>query len=233
MDYDRSLMPIAIAAVKILLEIGVKPSIPVEQVCCGAPLKEVGSQEQLTTLVTKNVEAFKKAGCNQVITLCSGCGFSGKTLWPDVYKRTTGQELPFEVKDFTEFLEAFPLSRKKLHALNISMTYHDPCLLREGQGIYEEPRQLLRRIPGAVFSEMPGADYCCGGGGGLRSTNFEMSKRILNHKMSFVKTLDIDAIVTCCPICIKQLRIGLAQERLRQVRVLHLAVVMAETMGLV
>ena len=63
-------------------------------------------------------------------------------------------------------------------------------------------------------------------------SNFEMSRRILKRKLSFVKEVDIDAIVTCCPICMKQLRVGLSQEKMRGVKVLHLANVLADAMGL-
>lgn len=232
MDYDTSLTPIATAAVKVLLELGVKLAIPAEQVCCGTPLMEVGSHEQLTGLVVKNVEAFKRAGCKHILTLCSGCGVSAKKLWPDVYRKATGQDMPFKVQDFTEFLTSFSLPTEILKGLKLKVTYHDPCLLRDGQGIYEEPRQLLRAIPELEFIEMPEADYCCGGGGGLRLVNFDMSKRILKRKMSFMKNQDIEAIVTGCPICIKQLKIGLSQERLRGVKVLHSAIVIARAMGL-
>jgi fumarate reductase (CoM/CoB) subunit B len=232
MDYDTTLMPIPIAAVKVLLKLGVKLAIPADQVCCGIPLTEVGSHEQLRDLVVKNVEAFKRAGCEQMLTLCSGCGVSAKKLWPDIYQRATSQEMPFEVQDFTEFLAAFSLPGEILQGLKLKITYHDPCLLKDGQGIYEEPRQLLRGIPELDFIEMPEADYCCGGGGGLRLANFEMSKRILKRKMAFVKNEDFEAIVTGCPFCIKQLKIGLSQERRRGVRVLHTAIVIAQAMGL-
>ena len=79
---------------------------------------------------------------------------------------------------------------------------------------------------------MAEADYYCGGGGGLRVTNLEMSKRILKRRISLVRDLDIDAMTTCCPFCIKQLKIGLSQEHLPHIKVHHLAIVMAQAMGL-
>ncbi len=59
-DYDFRLMPIAVAAVKVLQKLGIDLAIPAEQVCCGTPLKEVGALEQIERLVAKNVEAFRK-----------------------------------------------------------------------------------------------------------------------------------------------------------------------------
>jgi Fe-S oxidoreductase len=157
---------------------------------------------------------------------------SAKNLWPEIYQKNTGREMPFKVQDFTEFLVDHPLLAVSLKGLKLKVTYHDPCLLKRGLGITEEPRQLLRCVPELEFLEMPESDYCCGGGGGLRLTNFEMAKRILKRKMSFMKDMHVDAIVTCCPTCIRQLKIGLSQERRDKVKVLHPAVVLAQAMGL-
>ncbi len=231
-DYDPNLMPIAIAACKVLLKLGFELVIPAEQVCCGAPLKEVGATEQLRDLVIDNVEVFKKAGCTHMLTLCAGCGVSAKNGWPEIYQKNTSQEMPFKIKDFTEFLVGHPLLAENLKSLKMKVTYHDPCLLKRGLGITEEPRKLLRGVPGLEFLEMPESDYCCGGGGGLRMTNFEMAKRILKRKMSSLEDMDVEAIVTCCPICIKQLKIGLSQARRDRVKVLHPAVVLGQAMGL-
>jgi fumarate reductase (CoM/CoB) subunit B len=231
-DYDFRLMPIATAAVKVLQRLGINPAIPAEQVCCGTPLKEVGALEQIRELVIKNVEAFRKAGSTKVLTLCSGCGLGLKKLWPEVYRKATGQEVPFVVEDFTEFLTGLSWDKEGLKGLKLKVTYHDACSLRRGQGVYEEPRRLLRAIPELTFVEMPEPDYCCGGGGGLRVTNFEMAKRVLNRKMSFLKDLEVEAIVTGCPTCIKQLTMGLSQEQGHKVAVLHPAVVVAKAMGI-
>jgi len=58
-DYDVRLTPVAKATVQILQKIGVDLAIPSEQVCCGAPLEEVGAYPQVKELVVKNVEVFR------------------------------------------------------------------------------------------------------------------------------------------------------------------------------
>jgi fumarate reductase (CoM/CoB) subunit B len=230
-DYDFRLMPAAVSTVKILQQLGIELTVPPGQVCCGAPLVEVGAQRELKELVVKNVETFKETGCTELVTLCSGCSLSLKQVWPDVYKKATGCALPFRCMDLTELLVTLT-PFKDLKPLKKRMTYHDPCLLKRGQGISLEPRQLLRSLPDVEFLEMPEADHCCGGGGGLRMTNLEMAKRVLKRKMSFIKELEIELIVTCCPTCIKQLKLGVSQQGLDNVKVLHLAEVMAQAMGL-
>ncbi|MCK4783405.1 MAG: 4Fe-4S dicluster domain-containing protein, partial [Desulfobacteraceae bacterium] len=135
MDYDSTLIPIAFSATKVLLGLNVDLVIPSDQVCCGMPLVEAGAVDQLEELIVKNVEAFKKTGCEIVVTLCSGCGFSGKSIWPDVYRKATGKELPFTFQDITEFLTDLPLSSEAFQAVKSRVSYHDPCLLNRGQGV--------------------------------------------------------------------------------------------------
>jgi fumarate reductase (CoM/CoB) subunit B len=229
-DYDTRLQSIATAAVKVLQKMGVELAVPQEQVCCGQPLKEVGALEQTQKLVLKNVEAFEQAGCTTLITLCSGCGVGAKKLWPEVYREATGKELPFEVMDFSEYIVTLPYT-DYIDQLDLKVSYHDPCTLKRGQGIYEEPRNILKAIPELQFNEAA-EEACCGGGGGLRVSNYNLAQRILKRRVNDFRDMGVEAIVTGCPTCIKQLNIGLAQQRLRKVEVLHMAVVMARAMGL-
>jgi fumarate reductase (CoM/CoB) subunit B len=232
MDCNVLLMPSTVAAAKVLRRIVGELAIPGGQVCCGWPLEEVGELALLRDLVIRNVECFGASGSKQVVTLCSACGLSAKRLWPQVYREATGQDLPFKVLDFAEFMFGIGLPLQSLQDLSVKVTYHDPCLLRRGQGIHEEPRRLLQALPGLELVEMEHADYCCGGGGGVRAGNLRIAERILDHKMSFVNGVDVDAIVTSCPTCIKQLRVGLAREGRKGVKVLHPALLVAKAMGL-
>ncbi len=231
-DYDFRLMGIAEAAVKVLQKIGFKVAIPAEQICCGTPLREVGAVEPIENLVKKNVEAFAKMGVKEVLTLCSGCGLSCKKDWPGTYKQATGKDMPFTVLDFTEFMARLELPADLFQPLEMKVTYHDACSLNRGQGIHEEPRKVLRMVPGLKLIEMPESDYCCGGGGGVRLTNTDLAKQVLERKMSSMDPLDVEAIVTCCPTCIKQFIMGLSQKRRQRIAVLHPAVMLAKAMGL-
>jgi fumarate reductase (CoM/CoB) subunit B len=232
MDYDPNLMPIALSAAKVLLHLGVDLSVPEAQVCCGMPLVEVGATDMLEGLIIQNVEAFIASGCETVLTLCSGCGLTAKQRWPKIYEQVKGEKPGFKVLDFTEFIADLPLGQESLKALNLKVSYHDPCLLIRGQGIHEQPRQLLQAVPDLAYREMPEADYCCGGGGVLRLSDFEMSGRILKTKIDYLKDLDLDAIATCCPTCIKHIKIGLSRARMRQVKIVHVANILAQSLGL-
>jgi fumarate reductase (CoM/CoB) subunit B len=230
-DYDPRLKPAALSAFRVLQNMGIEVAVPAGQVCCGLPCYEVGGREELQALLAKNIQAFKEAGCREIVTLCSGCGWAGKKLWPGLFRDVLGKEMDFKVMDFTEFIVERGIPGDALQKLKKKVTYHDACLLKRGQGIYEQPRQVIGAIPGIEFVEMPEADTCCGGGGGVRTNHFELAQRILRRKMIFTKEAEVEAIVTCCPTCIRQLTMGLHQAKRRKVRVVHPAVLLSEAMG--
>ncbi|MEL7567288.1 MAG: fumarate reductase (CoM/CoB) subunit TfrB [Dehalobacterium sp.] len=231
-DRDPRLMPIATAVVKVLEHLGQKVAVPGSQVCCGTPLKEVGAFEQLEELALKNIKAFVEAGCKKVITICSGCGHSAKTIWPELYKKATGQDMPFEVLDYTEFITQLAPAVKEWQEVKMKVTYHDSCSLKRGQGVFQEPREILKSVPGLNFVEMQDADSCCGGGGGVRINNYDMAQRISKRKVDKIKEVDVDAVVTCCPTCMKHLTIGLKLQKERNVKVIHVATILARALGL-
>jgi fumarate reductase (CoM/CoB) subunit B len=230
-DYDPQLQPAALGALRALEMARLEVAVPAKQICCGLPLYEVGASGKIEELVLKNVDVFQEAGCSQVVTICSGCGWAGKRLWPQIYRDSTGRDLPFEVVDFSEMMALHAWRLKDLQKVSRKVTYHDACLLNRGLGIRKEPRQLIEAIPGVKLVEMPEADHCCGGGGGVRVHNLELAQRILKRKMEFVKMADVEAVVTCCPTCIRQLRMGLSRVGLRGVKVLHPAALLSEVMG--
>ena len=71
-----------------------------------------------------------------------------------------------------------------------------------------EPRQLLRAIPGIDFVEIEGADQCCGSAGIYNITQNEISMAILDAKMEQICKAKIDILTTGNPGCMFQLRYG-------------------------
>lgn len=89
------------------------------------------------------------------------------------------------------------------------VTYHDPCHLgRRYQNVVEQPRQILRSLPGVEFREMDESDSCCGAAGTYALLHPETSAAIIDRKTGFVKDTGAGAVVTECPSCIMQLRYG-------------------------
>ena len=113
-----------------------------------------------------------------------------------------------KVKDISEFLAGTRLAQRLKTPLNKRVGYDDPCHLIHGQRIKNEPRTLLRAIPGIEFVEVEGADQCCGSAGIYNIVQNELSMAILDAKMEQIKRAKLDILATGNPGCMFQFRYG-------------------------
>ncbi|PWR70118.1 fumarate reductase (CoM/CoB) subunit TfrB [Methanospirillum lacunae] len=176
----------ALDLLEVMKRVGIRVIIPKDQICCGSPLIRTGQTSFLDEIKEKNIRAFTSRGITTVMTMCAGCG---STLKHDY-------ETPFTVKDVTEILTEIkiPLPAR----LGEIVTYHDPCHLMNGQGISEQPRELIRRVAGS-FVEMPA--QCCGSGGGVRSGLPEEAAALGELRRSAIEATGADSVITICPFC--------------------------------
>jgi len=164
-----------------------------DEVCCGSPLIRTGSDAG--KFVDKNLDQIKRIGAKTVITGCAGCYSTLKKDYPP----------EFEVVSVPEFL-AEHLSELDLPRLEMTVTYHDPCHLGRGGGIFDPPRKIIKAI--CDLEEMKANREnarCCGGGGGVRAGYPDLSLEIARRRLLDVPP-GVDAIVSCCPLCIRNLR---------------------------
>jgi len=105
-----------------------------------------------------------------------------------------------EIMHLTEFLANKKIPSGKLKATTV---YHDPCFLgRRSAGIYEEPRELLRRIPGLELKELTfnrEHSLCCGGL--LRPIDEYWANKIAMKLADELRSLEVDFVTTACPRC--------------------------------
>ncbi|MBQ3686072.1 MAG: (Fe-S)-binding protein [Candidatus Methanomethylophilaceae archaeon] len=171
----------------------------VDEVCCGSVMQRVGwSQDDVTPLMQKNVDNIKAMGVETLVLACAGCYRMFKHEYPKYV------DVPFEVLHITEFLARQELKLKPIEGKVI--TYHDPCHLGRHCGIYDEPRQVIRQIPGVDFREMEynrNLSHCCGGGGGVRSAYPEESMDIASTRLDEAEFADV--IISTCPFCVNNL----------------------------
>ncbi|HLG28839.1 MAG TPA: heterodisulfide reductase-related iron-sulfur binding cluster, partial [Candidatus Brocadiales bacterium] len=81
------------------------------------------------------------------------------------------------------------------------VTYHDPCHLKKGLGIYQSPREILRSISDAEFVEMDEADACCGFGGIFSLNHYDLAADIGAKKAGSIKRSNAQVVATGCPGC--------------------------------
>jgi glycolate oxidase iron-sulfur subunit len=163
------------------------------------------------------------------VVSCSSCGLALKREYSKLLG-VDASEISGKVMDVSEFifkkvglerlkkmLEAAP-TRGRLAGLVV--TYHDPCHLRRGQGVKDEPREIIKSIPGIVFKEMRDSDKCCGGAGLYSFTHYEMSRAIAAHKVEAVVETGANFVLTGCASCIMQLQDALKNNE--AIKVMHI-----------
>ncbi|RWR13634.1 (Fe-S)-binding protein [Siminovitchia fortis] len=217
--------------IELLQSVGCEVFIPKGQNCCGALHAHQGSMEEARKLAKANIEAFESSGADYFINNAGGCGAIlreyGHLFKEDVEWRARAQAFVEKTRDITEVLvELGPLPFKK--DWDGVITYQDSCHLRNVQGVYEQPRELLRSVPGATFSEMEGSDRCCASGGIYNLIHFEESMKILDDKMVKAKETRAQTIVTTNPGCLLQMKLGVERSGLEQTQALHIVEVLAE-----
>ncbi len=217
------------ATVEILLR-GARSVRVLENVCCGLPAWSYGDLEAARRLAAKNLEVLSSAACDLIVTDCSSCA-SFLKRYPEVFPEghalhQEAEAVATRVRDMLEVLPTLSLSPGTALPPVVT-TYHDPCHACRGQGLREEPRVVLRSLPGIEFREMPEADWCCGGAGSYALSHYDLSMKVLERKMENLEKTGAELLVTSCPACLLQLSHGVRRRGL-PVRVVHLSQVVRE-----
>jgi glycolate oxidase iron-sulfur subunit len=219
------------ALLKILKFMGMNVLIPTDQGCCGLPALSAGDGATVEILAERNLAAFGRREPEAILTACASCnvgmGKHFRGLGPD------HERLGAKVTDILVFLVRNGLAEKlaKLPPREDfqRVTYHDPCHLRT-QGITEEPRALLRSLPGVRFVEMEGADRCCGLGGTFSVYHYDTSKKIGARKAPGIEKSGADLVASACPGCMMQLQDTINHAGLPQ-KVIHVLELIAKDLG--
>ena len=186
------------ALVQILDAAGVDFTLLGEQEwCCGFPLIGAGLKDAIPEYCHHNLEAVRAKGAGKVIFACPSCYQMWLEYYPD----------EFPIFHVTEFIsELIKAKRIPMKSLDRTVTYHDPCDLGRGAGVYEAPRHILNSIPGVNFVELPRnreACQCCGGGGNLEMIDADLSAGIAREKVKEIQQTGAQTVVSACQQCVR------------------------------
>jgi len=196
--------------------------------CCGLPAYHYGDIDAAKKLGAKNLERLSLDDVDIIVTDCSSCASFLKkypALFADDEHLDTARRVASRCKDVVEVLFSQDYSRASRQA-KVVVTYHDPCHASRGQNLVKEARDILKRIPGCEYRELPEADWCCGGAGSYALSHYDLSQRVLDRKMENLKKTDADLLVTSCPGCMMQLSYGIRRHGLKT-KVCHVSQVVA------
>ena len=191
------------AAVKVLEDAGARVIIPTDQVCCGKPAAGAGDARTARFLAGRNVQAFNPDDFDYLTTFCATC--SEQLLhygqWPDL---SQGAALAEKVIDLSKLLnDVLGWKPKPGHTDGTvkRIFYHDPCHLRRKQGVFREPRELLRELPGVELVGADEAPVCCGYGGLFNLWHYDLSQDLFKTRVEAIQPYEPDLVVTSCSGC--------------------------------
>lgn len=184
-----------------LLEAGdVDFALLADETCCGHPAYVAGDLEAARAAVRRNVEEIVRSGARRVVFACPGC----LATFRDEAPKLLGQPLPFAVLHVTQLLGERLASGLRLRKQSRMVTYHDPCNLGRGLGIYDAPRRVVDAVPGARRLEMRRTrtrSYCCGNGGFVRYGYEPMSVESETARLEEAIATQADLLLSACPAC--------------------------------
>jgi len=201
LSYDPRLKKAAAATANILNKAGVDFGIlGAKENCCGESIRKTGDEELFKRLARENIKTFIDNGVNKILVSSPHCYHTFKNEYPEF-------KVNFEVVHISQYLfqlvQEGRLEFSKEYGKKV--TYHDPCYMGRHNGIYEEPREILKKIPGLELMEMPDSrvdSLCCGGGGGRIWMETPKGERFSDLRLKQAMEVGAEVLVTSCPYCI-------------------------------
>ncbi len=202
-SYDPQAQKIAKNLSTILKTANINFGILEGETCSGHEAKRMGETGLFAYLAEANMNMFMETKASRIVTGDPHGFYSFTHEYPEQMKS-------FHVQHYSQFLNEL-LDEGKLNLTkkqNKTITYHDPCYLGRRSGIYEDPRNLIKKVPGVTLVEMENTraeSNCCGMGGGRMWTELPhdlLPSQTLGEKrvLEAIAT-DADILVTACPFC--------------------------------
>jgi glycolate oxidase iron-sulfur subunit len=190
------------ASMRVLTHNGCEVVIPPAQGCCGALPHHQGQLQQAKTLARQMVDAFAVYDLDAILITASGCGHTlkeyGHILGKDPHYQEKAAQFAAKVKDIQEFLAQVGLTAP-LHPLQpdpLVLVYQDACHMLHGQRLSQEPRQLLRQIPGLELRDPVDAALCCGSSGVYNLLQPEVADELGSQKVANLLNTGAQGIVS-------------------------------------
>lgn len=229
-SFDDRAKKITKAFVKILNKANVDFAVlGTEESCTGDPAKRAGNEFLFMMQAMTNIEVLNAYEVTKIVTTCPHCFNTLKNEYPEL---GGNYEVMHHTKFINQLLKDGKLTIEGGEYKGKRITFHDPCYLGRANGIYEAPRELIRKLD-AELVEMrrcKSNGLCCGAGGaqmfkepepGNKDINIERTEEALDTKP--------DVIAAGCPFCNTMMTDGVKNsEREGQLPVLDIAELVAQ-----
>ncbi|KID32302.1 (Fe-S)-binding protein [Prauserella rugosa] len=197
------------ATQRVLAAEGCEVLTPRDQGCCGALGLHAGRETHARERAKQTIATFEKLPVDDIVVNVAGCGSSmkeyGHLLADDPEWTERAQAFSAKVRDVSEVLAELEPQAER-HPVDATVAYHDACHLGHAQGIREQPRSVLRTIPGLRLVDLPEAELCCGSAGIYNMVQPEPAEELGKRKADNVRSVNPDLLVTANPGCLLQMR---------------------------
>jgi Fe-S oxidoreductase len=201
--YDPRCMVIPVNVATILKKAGIEFGVlGEEEACCGNEIRRIGESGLFEELQEENRATFEEYGVKEIIALSPHCMNALKKEYGD---------LGIKISHYTEVLAPMFTYGTVVPkgSYNKKVIYHDPCFLGKQNGIFDEPRDILKSVNGLElleFSRSRDNSLCCEGGGGRMFFEVEATyQRNAEVRVQDAVNRGAEEIVTSCPFCVMTL----------------------------
>ncbi|MFX3626644.1 (Fe-S)-binding protein [Campylobacter sp. LH-2024] len=211
------------STLKILKELNINVDLMKKQACCGVAHFFSGDFKSVEILAKKNIEYFEKKleKLNAIIIPEATCSAMLKIDYERFFIMQNEREWANRAKkisskiyiasqylyQFTSLKELLKNKKQKKY----SITYHDPCHARKMQGIFKEPRELLKT--NYTYIEMQDSNTCCGFGGiSMQMKHYDKALSVGEKKVKMIDRTMAHFVSAECSACRMQISNNLEQK---------------------
>jgi Fe-S oxidoreductase len=169
----------------------------------GNDVRRAGEEGLYTSLAEENIESIGKCDFEKILTSDPHSFNTLRNEYPELGAEWTADDVVHHSMLLLELLETGRITPTK--RLGQRVTYHDPCTLGRYNGVFEQPRSVIRAV-GLDLVEMPrnrDNSFCCGAGGGriwMKELRREGSQRPSENRIDEAVGLGrVDYFVVACP----------------------------------
>jgi Fe-S oxidoreductase len=200
-SFDDRNRKVAQTFVRLLQKAGVNFAIlGAEEKCTGDPARRLGNEYLAQTMIKANVETLNRYAIRTIVTACPHCFNTLKNEYPDFGGR-------YDVVHHSVFLDRLIKEGRLTPTKEVQefLTYHDPCYLGRYNKVYDEPRDVLQRLPGVTTVEMHAhrsRAMCCGAGGARMWMDETVGEKVNHRRLEHVIESGAKAVAVACPYCL-------------------------------
>jgi len=184
-----------------------------EETCTGDPARRMGNEYLFQILAQQNIDTMNGYNVSKVVTTCPHCFNTMKNEYPQLGGN-------FEVLHYSQFVDQLIKdgSIKPLKMMDVTMAYHDSCFLGRHNGVYDEPREVAKAIPGLKLIEIGSRcrerGFCCGAGGGHMWIEESQGERVNHARTDQFLDTEANTVGVSCPFCVQMMTEGIQSKGL-------------------